>query len=103
MPKPLTISIPHTLGRDRAHARIEHGFGEIRRQLGEKLATIEHDWTGDRMDFRVLALGQTVSGHLTVLDERVEVEVMLPWLLARLADTIRGRIGTQGTKMLGNK
>jgi hypothetical protein len=103
MARPLTVSIPHRLGKAEAVARIQNGFGTIRQQLGSHLATIDEQWTDDRMAFRVAALGQTVTGHLDVRDDAVEVEVMLPWLLAKLADAIRGRIGTTGTKMLEHK
>jgi hypothetical protein len=103
MTKPLTVSIPHRLGRDEARSRIQHGFGEVRRQLGSHLATIEENWAGDAMDFRVAALGQTISGRLDVQDEAVVVAVTLPWFLATIAEKIRGRIGATGTKMLEKK
>lgn len=100
-PPPLTVTIPHRLGKAEAQARIRRGFGGVRAQLHGLVATIDETWTGDRMDFTVRALGQTVTGHLDIADEQVRVELVLPWLLARLAHTIQARLGHEGTRMLG--
>jgi hypothetical protein len=31
--RPVTVSIPHKLGRDEARRRLEEGFGRLRRQM----------------------------------------------------------------------
>jgi hypothetical protein len=46
----------------------------------------EETWSGDRMDFRVRALGQSVSGNVVVGETDVRLEVSLPWLLAKFAE-----------------
>ena len=44
-----------------------------------------------------------VAGHLEVMDDTVRVEVMLPWILATLAEKAKGLITKQGTLMLEKK
>jgi hypothetical protein len=100
MPKPLVVSIPHRLTRQEAKARIAGGMGQVRQQLAPFVSTIEDRWDEDRMAFRVVALGQNVSGRIDVMDETVEVEVELPWALRLLAETVQKRIGKQGRLML---
>ena len=101
--KPLTISIPHQLGRAEAKRRLQEGMGQARSQLSAVATSMEDHWEGDRMDFRVVALAQAVSGRIEVRDDTVDVEVELPWVLALLANKLTSRIRHQGTLMLEKK
>jgi hypothetical protein len=103
MSKPLTVSIPHNLGRTEAMRRLQGGMGSLRSQFGDKLTKIEDTWTDNRMDFNVAALGQSVSGHLEVFDDSVQVEVQLPWILSMIAEKVRPVIEKQGRLMLEKK
>ncbi len=103
MTKPLVVSIPHSLGKAEATRRLQTGVGQLKSQFGDKIATVESQWAGDRMTFRVGAMGQTVTGHLDVADDNVRVEVMLPWILAMVADKAKGLIQKQGTLLLEKK
>jgi hypothetical protein len=103
MSKPLIVLIPHDLGKAEARRRLQGGMGSLRSRFGDKLTTIEDSWTDDRMDFRVVALGQSVSGNLEVMEEAVRVEVQLPWLLAMVAEKAKTLIQKQGQLMLEKK
>jgi hypothetical protein len=103
MRKPVTVDVPHQLGRTEARRKIEDGMGQVRGQLAGLGARVEDAWTGDRMDFRVAVLGQTVTGRIDVREEDVRVEVDLPWILARLAERVTHRIRQQGSLMLEKK
>lgn len=78
-------------------------MGGVRRQISPFVTAIEESWTGDRMSFRVTALGQDVAGRIEVMDDVVEVEVELPWMLRRLGGMLGKRIGKEGTLMLEKK
>ncbi|MCG7393616.1 polyhydroxyalkanoic acid system family protein [Microvirga sp. ACRRW] len=103
MSKPLVVSIPHNLGKAEALRRLHGGMSGLKSQFGDKVASIDESWTGDRMDFRVGAMGQNVSGNVLVMDEQVRVEVQLPWLLAMIAEKAKSFIQKQGTLMLEKK
>lgn len=103
MSKPLIVSIPHNLGKEEAIRRLRTGFGQLRTTLGDKISLLEDTWTGDRMDFRAGALGQTITGHLDVTNDTVRLEVQLPFVLALFAEKAKGLIEKQGTLMLGKK
>jgi len=100
------VNIPHSLGKDEARRRIEEGFGRMRQQMmggmGAMLAFQER-WEGDRLHFEGGGLGQKVSGRLDVFPDSVRVELDLPEILAALADTIAGRVRTEGQKLLEKK
>ncbi|MBP2228294.1 polyhydroxyalkanoic acid system family protein [Azospirillum agricola] len=103
MPKPLTLSIPHSLGRAEAKRRLADGLGDARARLGAVATSIDDHWEGDRLAFRVVALAQTVTGRIDVADDRVDVEVELPWALGMLADKLKTKLTRQGTLMLEKK
>lgn len=100
MPTPMVVTIPHRLGRAEAHRRLEEGLGKVHAQLAAHTTSVEQGWTGDRLDFRVVAMAQTVTGRVDVMEDTVRVEVDLPWMLAMLAKRLEGRIEKTGAKLL---
>lgn len=102
MSAPLTVSIPHSLGREEAARRLKGGLA--RAAAGVPIVKVEDErWDGDRLDLRVRALGQVASGHVDVLDDRVNVEVTLPWLLQRFAEAAQAVIRSRGKLLLEKK
>lgn len=103
MPKPITVSIPHQLGKAEAIRRLQGGMGTLKQKFGGQIGALQDTWTDDRMDFRVVAMGQTVTGHLQVHEDSVFLEVNLPFLLAMIADKVRPFVEKQGRLMLEKK
>jgi hypothetical protein len=102
MSAPLVVSIPHRLGREEATRRLKGGLSRAAASI-PVLVVDEERWDGDRMDFRVRALGQAASGHIDVGDDHVRLEVMLPWLLQRFAQAAQAVIRDRGTLLLTKK
>jgi Putative polyhydroxyalkanoic acid system protein (PHA_gran_rgn). len=103
MAKPLIVSIPHNLGKEEATRRLHGGLSRLKSQFGDKVASIEESWSGDRMAFQVGAMGQSIAGHLDVMEDQIRVEVQLPWILSMIAEKAKGFIQKQGTLMLEKK
>jgi Putative polyhydroxyalkanoic acid system protein (PHA_gran_rgn) len=103
MSKPLVVSIPHRLGRDEAVHRLKSGLGSMRANFGHLFSVEEETWSGEHLDFRVSALGQSATGTIDVADDHVVLEVALPWLLAKLAEAAQPLIRKEGTLMLERK
>lgn len=103
MSKPLFVSIPHHLGKDEATRRLQSGLANARAHFGHMLTVQEETWSGNNLAFRVSALGQAIGGTIDVFDDRVDLQVTLPWLLAKLAETIQPLIRREGTLMLDKK
>ena len=82
MTAPLVVSIPHRLGRQEAVRRLKNGLGRARTNFGHLMSIEEETWTGDRVAFRLRALGQAASGVIDVQEDHLRLEVSLPWLLA---------------------
>jgi hypothetical protein len=99
MAAPLVVSIPHRLGRDEATRRLKTGLTRAASSI-PVLKVDEERWEGDRMTFRVRALGQAASGHIDVADDHVRLEVTLPWLLQRFAEVAQIAIRNRGNLLL---
>jgi hypothetical protein len=99
MSAPLVVSIPHRLGREEACRRLKTGLTRAAASL-PVLKVDEERWDGDRMIFRVRALGQAATGHVDVGDDQVRVEVTLPWLLQRFAEVAQATIKNRGGLLL---
>jgi Putative polyhydroxyalkanoic acid system protein (PHA_gran_rgn) len=103
MSKPVSISIPHRLGKAEARRRLEGGLGSVRSHFASVLNVEEEVWSGDSLAFRARALGQQTSGTITVADDHVQVDVMLPWALALLTEKATALIRSRGQIMLDKK
>ncbi len=103
MSQPLVITIPHELGRAEAVARLQSGFNAVEAKFGQVITFQEQVWTGSHMQFRLTALTQSVSGTIDVFDDRVRLEVVLPWLLAKIVERIQPLIHKEATLLLEKK
>lgn len=103
MSPPVTVDIPHQLGRAEARRRLETGFGQLIGQLGAAGGAVRQEWTGDRLVFSVSAVGQSITGFMDVGDQSVRLEVTLPGMLGMLADRMKGRIRRQGQILLEHR
>jgi hypothetical protein len=103
MSQPLVVVIPHSLGKQEALRRIQGGIGRAKNEFARLMTIEEEAWEGDRMRFRVAALGQRASGSIDVYESAVRLEVMLPWLLARFAQAVQRVVGHKGQLLLEKK
>ena len=103
MSQPLVVSIPHRLGKEEATRRLKTGLANARTNYAQWLTIEDETWNGDSLQFRVRALGQSANGKIDIFDERVQLEVSLPWLLGKLAEKLVPAIRKEGTLMLEKK
>jgi hypothetical protein len=99
MAEPITLDIPHKLGRDAAKARIGGGIGKLA-DIVPGGGQVEHRWEGDTLHFTLGAMGQTVVSRLEVFDDKVHAVVDLPPMLALFAAKIREKLGREAPKLL---
>ena len=102
MAEPVVVRISHKLGKEEALRRIKPALGKASSSF-PALSVEQEIWSGDRMDFRVRALGQVASGDVEVAEEYVQLEVTLPWLLHKFAQTVQKVISGQGRVLLEKK
>lgn len=106
MTKPLTVNIPHALGKDEARRRIDEGFSKIQQQLTSGalgLVSFQNRWEADRLHFEGAVIGQRITGRLDVLANSVQMQIDLPDLLAAIAERIKAGLTKETQKLLENK
>jgi hypothetical protein len=101
--KPLVVSIPHNLGREEALRRMKTGITDARTKYGHLFTVNDESWAGNQLNFRVTAMAQQASGLIDVEDDHVRLEIVLPWLLARIVDGAQALIRDKGRLMLEKK
>ncbi len=103
MGTPVTVAVPHRLGREEAVRRLKSGLSTMRGNLSS-LVTIEREnWNGDTLQFDMRGLGQTAAGTITVFDDNIRIEVTLPWLLAKVAERLQPALKREATLLLEKK
>jgi hypothetical protein len=106
MSKPVTVNIPHHLGKAEAKRRLEEGFGSIQQNMtGGFMGMVswEKRWENDQLHFEGGALGQTISGSIHVLEHAVQIQINLPSMLAAIADRMKASLQKQTQRLLGEK
>ena len=99
---PLSVDLPHSLGRAEARRRIENGTGSLARHLPAG-ATVESGWTGDKLNLAIGLMGQDVRAAVDVQETLVRVEIVLPPALVFFRPLIEAVIRKGGEQMLEDK
>ena len=102
MPKPIVVTIPHSLGKDEAIRRLKSGLGSASSSV-PVLKIDEETWVDNRLAFRLSALGQAAEGTATVEDDNVRIEVVLPWFLQKVAEVVQTTIASKAQILLEKK
>jgi Putative polyhydroxyalkanoic acid system protein (PHA_gran_rgn) len=101
---PVTINIPHALGKDEARRRIAAGFGRVREQIpGSGMIAFSDRWDADRLHFEGSALGQKITGRVDVGVDAVQMQLDLPEFLAAIASRIVPKLQDEARKLLERK
>jgi hypothetical protein len=103
MATPVTVSVPHRLGREEAARRLKTGLTRMRGNLSALIAIEQDVWDGDRLTFQMRALGQSAAGTIEVFDDNIRIEVTLPWLLAKLSERLLPALKKETTLLLEKK
>ena len=96
-----TIAASGTFARPRCGPLL--AWGSAGANFGHVFKIQEEIWTGPHLQYRISALGQVASGSIDVAEDYVRLEVFLPWLLAKLAETLQPLIRKEGTLLLEKK
>lgn len=102
MAEKINIKVPHKLSPADARSRIDSGFAKVQEQIAGKSVDVEQNWNGDVMHFKAGLMGQNITGMLTILADHVQIEVDLPWFLAKLSGAVGDKL-KKGTQLLLDK
>ncbi len=110
MPRTVTVTLDHDLGKEEARRRIDEGVGKLKGALSgggpgvAMMTSFAQEWTSeDQLSFNASGLGQRVDGKIDVFPQHVRIEATLPGVLASIAELITGKLQKEGRLMLEQK
>ena len=104
MSAPLTIDVPHKLGRAAARERLRTRSGELASHMPGGVAEVQSSWASeDEMHLDITAMGQTIAARLEVQDTLVRVHLVLPPMLSFFSGLIGNAVREGGERMLEDK
>lgn len=97
----MKVSLPHQLEKAEIRRRLEERKGEIVSYFPEGMADLDSRWVGeDHMDFIVAIAGQRIQGAVEIGEDRVDIEVDLPFILSFLKGKVEESVTKEGTRLL---
>ena len=103
MNETVRVTVSHRLGKGEAVRRIKEGFAHTSGHLGPMIAIEQHSWDEDTLRFRLRAFGQTAAASIEVLEDMLRIEVSLPRLLAKAANSLLAVLRKEATRLLEKK
>jgi putative polyhydroxyalkanoate system protein len=100
MQRPIDVDIPHKLGRAEAHRRIAGNFHKLRDHIPGGASHIEEQWSGDRLNLTIHAMGQEVEAVIDVEETKVRCRIQLPGMLSLMAGPIEALLRQKGSDLL---
>ena len=105
MPRDVTVTLSHDLGKEGARQRIQEGAQQIVSALGGgaagMLLNVSEEWTGeDQLSFIAKGLGRTIKGRIDIFPAHIRIEATLPNVLATLAELISGKVEKEARLLL---
>ena len=75
----MDIEIPHDLGREEVRRRLADNSHKIADNIPGGMADVQTSWPSeDRMTMSINAMGQMITGHIDVEDDKVIFHMVLP-------------------------
>jgi hypothetical protein len=100
MQRPIDVDIPHKLGRDEAHRRIASNIHRLKDHIPGGASHIDAQWSGERLDLTIHAMGQAVEALIDVEECKVHCRIQLPGMLALFAAPIEAMLKAKGSDLL---
>ncbi|MEO6434044.1 MAG: polyhydroxyalkanoic acid system family protein [Sphingomicrobium sp.] len=99
MSQPIELDLPHSLGKEEARRRIADNVHRLADQIPGG-GNIQSNWTGDRLDLAIAAMGEQVHAALDVQDTKVHLRFTLPGMLGMFSGVIAGALKAKGGILL---
>ena len=96
----LSVTVPHTLGRDAATKKLEELIPRLKREYSSQISDIWEQWDDDTAEFGLTTHGFDIAGQITIGERSVTITGNLPWLASMFSGTIEDAIRSEAAKLL---
>ena len=100
MNQPISVDLPHRLGKDEARRRIANNIHKLTDHLPGGATHSEATWAGDELSLNVSAMGQSVDAKILVQEKVVTCRILLPGLLGMFSGPIEAMLRNKGADVL---
>jgi hypothetical protein len=74
----MNVEVPHTLGKEAAIAHLQSLMDKMQEHYKDQVKDIQQSWDDDKLNFSFKTFGMTITGVLTVYDDKVILDGKLP-------------------------
>lgn len=100
---PVTIDVPHRLGRAGARARMQARIGDLGSHMPGGVAAIRSSWPSENeMALEIGVMGHTIPARMEVEETLVRLHVALPPALAMFTGMISSAVRVGGERLLAD-
>lgn len=99
MSQSIEVDLPHNLGKDEARRRIANNIHRLAEHIPGG-GHVESGWTGDQLNMRVAAMGNSVQATVDVQESKVHLTMLLPGLLGMFAGPLQAALQSRGSVLL---
>jgi hypothetical protein len=96
----IQMSIPHSIGKEEALARIKSLLGNVQTRFAGQLKDVNQEWTDNQGTFSFSVMNMPVSGKLTVNNDEVTLDGKLPLAASLFQGKIKEVIMEEAKKVL---
>ena len=100
MNQPISVDLPHKLGKDEARRRIANNIHKLTDHIPGGGAHSNSSWSGDELSLNVSAMGQSVEAKILVQENVVNCRILLPGMLGMFSGPIEAMLRNKGSDML---
>ena len=100
MQRPIDVDLPHKLGREEARRRLATNIHKLQDHIPGGASHVTSDWSGDRLNLTVHAMGQAVEAEIDVEETKVHCRIQLPGMLSLFAAPIEAMLKAKGSDLL---
>ena len=100
MQRPIDVDLPHQLGREEARRRIAANIHKLKDLIPGGASHINSNWSGDRLELDIHAMGQAVEAVIDVEETKVHCRIQLPGMLSLFAAPMEAMLKAKGGDLL---
>lgn len=104
MARPVTVTLDHDKSIEELHRRLDETMDELLATKGLQMGlSVKRHWDADTLHLDARVMFQRVTGTVELFPRHVRITVVLPDLLAGMAEKVTRQIEKRGAKVLEDK
>jgi len=97
----INFDVPHSLSADDAKEKLQKFIEAIQEKFKAQVSDLEQSWEGNDLSFGFKTFGIKIAGIIGVLDDKLAVDIDLPFSAMMFKGKIESEIRGQLEKLMG--